>query len=114
MGEVKYWLGKQQEGKQLFDELLLSQKRAFDALYEVARCYRVLGAESETRALLEEAYNQKDVPLQKRQQAAYVRALTSKDLDDQITWLERADVSNPGLRATLTEARGERALRDGK
>ena len=80
----------------------------------MARLLRKLGAEDESRQLAEEAYQQGKAPLEKRQEAALLRAITNKNLDDQITWLERSNPTSGQAKASLAEAHGKKALREGK
>jgi tetratricopeptide (TPR) repeat protein len=114
LGEVKYCLGKQEEGRKLFDQVLAAEGRKFEVITDVAFRYRDLGASSDARALYEEAYNQQGIDQKKRQYVAYMRSITSKDLDDRITWLEKTDLNEPQTKATLADARGQKAIRDGK
>jgi tetratricopeptide (TPR) repeat protein len=114
LAEVYYWLGKQQEGRKLFDKVLASEGRSYDVLYMVASRLRNLGEMSETRTLLEEAYKLPAADKQKRQQAAHLRAITQKDLDDQILWLERCDPTQSSTKADLASARGHKAEEEGK
>jgi Flp pilus assembly protein TadD len=113
MGQVKFWLGKQAEGKKLFDELLKAEKRSFDSLYSVANVYRDLGSNQEARALLEEAYKTAG-DQQQLHKAAGLRSLTWKDLDDQIEWLKKCDDKDPQVKATLETSQGRLAQQAGK
>jgi tetratricopeptide (TPR) repeat protein len=112
LGRVYYWLGRAAEGRQRFDELLKDAGRSTESLLQVADALRDVGAVSEARALAEEAHD-KAPDQQHKHMAATVRALMWKDLDDKIDWLNRCDATNADTRASLCEARGERALRDG-
>src|SRR5262249_136068 len=56
MGEVHYWLGRQAEAQKQFDEFLTAKGRSPEALREVARILRGVGAVTEARARAEEAY----------------------------------------------------------
>ncbi len=114
LGQVYYWLGRQAEGRKLFAEVLKAKNRSVEMLVAVGRLQRQLGAMEEARTLLEEAYNKPAIDQKLKQGAALLRALTSKDLDDQITWLERSNPTQPMTRASLAEARGQKALEEGK
>jgi tetratricopeptide (TPR) repeat protein len=114
LGQVYYWLGKREEGKKLFDEVLKDTGRDAESLLHVASLLRTLGAAGESRSLSEEAYNKPGLDAAKRQTAALLRGLTATDLDDTITWLERSDQAEPTAKASLAKARGHKALRDGK
>lgn len=108
LGQVKYWLGKHDDGKKLFDEYLVSKSRAPKALLEIAEQLRYLGAESEARPMSEEAYGSA-TDAEDKQAAAGLRSLMRVDDDDEITWLERSDTSSPHTQACLAEARGRKA-----
>lgn len=112
LGQVYYWLGRQTEGKKLFDDLLAAQKRAPQILLTVAGSLRILGAESEARKLVDEAYRTATDDEQKYY-AASLRARLTRDLDEKITWLERCDLKQPITQADLNSARGRKALLDG-
>jgi tetratricopeptide (TPR) repeat protein len=113
LGQVYYWLGKHAEGRKLFDELLKAQKRNFETLLGVSRLLREVGAHSEARTLAEEAYQKEKDPT-KKYQAAIQRALLLIDLDDRITWLRRANPGDLAVKASLSDALGEKALQEGK
>ncbi len=112
LGQVYYWLGKHEEGHELFEELLASHQRAYEILIAVAQVVRELGEVGEARQLFEEAYHAV-VDDQQRHNAAYMRALTSTDRQDKITWLERANQDSPEVRASLCCARGDQATAEG-
>jgi len=114
LGQVYYWLGKQEEGRILFEEVLKADGRKFESLAHVAHLLRELGAMADARTLLEEAYAKTGVEQEKRQQAALMRALSRKDLDDEISWLEKANPNSAEVKAALANARGQKALREGQ
>ena len=107
LAQVDYWLGREAEGKKRFDEILRANHRQFKTLLEVANRLRDLGAMTEARTLMEEAYGQKNAKPTERMDAAEMRAITQKDLDDQILWLDRADKSKPQVKASLAEGGAE-------
>lgn len=112
LGQVYYWLGKHEEGRELFDALLESNDRKFELLMAVSNSLRNVGAASESRELSEEAYN-KAVDDEKKYEAASLRAFTQLDLDDGIVWLRRANQTDPQIRAGLSSAMASQAIRDG-
>jgi tetratricopeptide (TPR) repeat protein len=113
LGQVYYWLGRAQEGQALFDKLLASHKRAYETLIEVGHTLRQVGEDTQARDLIEEAYRTAKED-QEKFQAASLRARLQKDLDDHVSWLERADTNDPNIRVELYTGRGEQALREGK
>src|SRR5262249_38854972 len=71
------------------------------------------GATAEARDMTEGAYNTApDEP--KKQRAAAQRALIPEDLDDEITWWQRANPADPHVKASLSTALGNKALSEGK
>ncbi len=73
VGQVYYWLGKHEEGKLQFDQLLENHSRSSEILMAVGAVLREIGAMSEARAHLEEAYS-KATEDQQRFSAAQLRA----------------------------------------
>lgn len=114
LGQVYYWLGKQAEGRKLFDEFLASKGRSFDDLMSISYKLRQLGVDSEARALMEEAYG-KATNAHERNAAARTRSVAAKDLDDEIAWLNKCDMSiSPELKASLAKAQGHKAFEQGR
>jgi hypothetical protein len=111
-GQVYYWLSKPAEGRKLFDQLLESRQRGCEVLIGVGRILREVGAVSEARPLAEEAYNKAAADKDKKN-AALSRAVMFIDLDDEITWLQRSDVSTEGVKGLLSSALGYKALEGG-
>ena len=113
LGQVYYWLGKQQEGRAEFDKLLAKHQRKAEILYSLANVLRDLGATAEARKLMEEAYNKaRDEAV--RHAVAHLRAITSTGLDDEIQWLERCDPRDENTQALLARSRGACAEAEGK
>jgi tetratricopeptide (TPR) repeat protein len=108
LAQVYYWLGKQDAGRQLFDELLSDHERGCLMLFSVASVLRDLGAAADCRELLEEAYDKASDDVEK-QHVAQLRSITHVDLADQIKWLERCDTNHPEVRALLACSRGHEA-----
>jgi len=113
LGQVYYWLGKQAEGKKLFDDLLAAKGRAYSALMGIAVRLRDLGADPDARVLAEEAYNHASKP-EEKYAAASLRSMLQKDADDEIDWLTKASPANPMTKARLATAQGYKAVREGK
>ncbi|MGN6370408.1 MAG: hypothetical protein ACTHN5_19305 [Phycisphaerae bacterium] len=113
LGEVDYWLGKQAEGKALFDEYLKSKGRDFKSLMQVGIQLRELGADTEARALVEEAYGKTSVA-NEQHAAAMFRSSMRIDADDEILWLKRSDLADPSQKAALSKAMGNKAMEEGR
>jgi hypothetical protein len=110
-GQVKYWLGKHDEGKTLFDQYLESKKRDVKSLLTVSEIMREVGEMVPAREMAEQAYEKATIKEEKAA-AAQQRALIWKDLDDEVLWLGRCDASLDHVQASLASARGKKALRD--
>ena len=78
----------------------------------LSQTLRAVGSQAEARALAEEAYESAKTQ-NDRFAAAYLRALIFKDIDDQITWLEKADPKEGYIQIELNCARGKKALQQG-
>jgi tetratricopeptide (TPR) repeat protein len=113
LAQVYYWLGKQNEGRRLFDEVLDARQRDAKAVLQVAALLRQVGDNSEARHLLEKAY-EKESNARLKSHLALSRGLLSHEVDDEITWLGRADATSVEVQAVLQAAQGRRALRHGK
>ena len=112
LGQVYYWLGKSKEGHDLFDQLLASHKRNFSILMSICETLRSVGETLEARNMAEEAYNA-GKPGKQKYAAASMRALTSKDEDDRIAWLEKSDPDAAWVQIEINESRGRKALQQG-
>jgi tetratricopeptide (TPR) repeat protein len=112
LGQIEYWLGKPGEGQQLFDELLIAQRRAPAALLTVSSTLRDLGEENQARALAEEAYRTSSTDPE-RFAAAWLRVHLRQDLEEELVWLGKCDPQNPEVIVELNTARGNAALREG-
>jgi tetratricopeptide (TPR) repeat protein len=112
LGQVYYWLGKPEQGRKLFDELLEKNNRATDALLNVAHMLNEVGLTADARKLAEEAYNH-DNDQTKKYTAAHARFILREDLDDEILWLGRSNPNDPEVKASLCTARGNKAMTEG-
>jgi tetratricopeptide (TPR) repeat protein len=113
LGQIDYWLGRQVEGRKLFDDYLTSKGRAFKDLVNIGTRLRELGADPEARAMAEEAYTKATKP-EEQHAAAILRSLLSKDDDDKIIWLNRSDTSDPTVKADLAKVLGDKAMSEGR
>jgi tetratricopeptide (TPR) repeat protein len=113
LGQVYYWLDKPAEGRKLFENFLASKQREPTMLLAVGNVLREVGAVAEARALAEEAYR-KEKDHTKKYGAAMQRALMSRDEDDAIIWLRRADPASLQVRAELANFLGHQAFAEGR
>jgi hypothetical protein len=111
LGQVYYWLGKQDKGDELFDELLNKYDRNDGILGSISRVLRDLGAEGKSKQYAEEAYEKANVEDKKGH--AYQLYLLSTALDDQMTWLERSDKSKPWVQADLYATKAAQEEKNG-
>lgn len=113
LGRVYYWLGKPDEGKKLFDELLKGPNIEQRLTTAIANILREVGAVAEARKLLEENF-EKDGAIVARNNVARTRSLMMIDLDDRITWLEKIQDPDRHDLAQLCAARGDKALAESR
>lgn len=113
LGQVYYWLGRQADGRKLFDDYLAAKGRAAADVLRIGYIQRSLGAETEARGMAEEAYGKGATP-QEKYAAASLRSVLSKDNDDQIAWLAKADPGDAAIKASLAKAQGDRAMEQGR
>ena len=114
LGQVYYWLGRAPEGKELFDQLLVSRKRGYGILMSLARPLREVGEEKQARDLLEEAHRIGQAG-RERFQAAASRAVLARDVADRSPGWRKADPNEPATpKVALNGARGEQALEQGR
>jgi len=113
LGQVYYWLGKQAEGRKLFDELLASHHRESGVLIEVSAVLRSVGSIQEARAMAEEAHK-KATDDNLRWTAAHLRSVMHTDAEDELAWLERCDHSQARIRASIHTTRAQIAERKGQ
>lgn len=111
-GQVCYWLGKREDGKAEFDQLLETHERAPQMLLMVANSIRDIGMLTEARALCEEAYASASTE-EERYAAAGLRARTPTDREDGLTWLKRCDQDEPEIRCQLASAKARQAYETG-
>jgi tetratricopeptide (TPR) repeat protein len=109
LGQVYYWLGRHDEGRKLFDQLLENKKT--ETMMDVAMALREVGAQSEARELAEKAYSQTTDP-KKKYWAAEMCSVLALELDEKITWLGRADPNDRKVQADLANTRGQKALQE--
>lgn len=112
LGQVYFWLGKQDDGQALFDEILASNGRSAEALLAVSSTLRNLGKVGDAGDLAQEAYDASTSD-QIRYEAAIILQVMAVDSDDRIMWLERADPNSPYVQANLKEAQGHLAAEKG-
>lgn len=113
LGEVYYWLGKQTEGRKLFDDYLAGKSRSYEAVFSIARTFRQLGMDAETRTLAEEAYG-KGKTSDEKYSAAGLRAIVSTDNQDRIDWLSKANTRDPRTKGSLARTTGDQEMELGR
>jgi choline kinase len=111
LAQVYYWLGKADEGKALFEELLAAKDRDFITLYSISSILRDLGANSEARTLMEEAHT-KTKDKDESYAAASFLSLLATTLPERIQWLEKSNPNSLRVQADLNNLRGNEAERN--
>ncbi|MFL6680912.1 MAG: hypothetical protein ACJ8IK_21415 [Burkholderiaceae bacterium] len=113
LGQVDYWLGKQAQGRKLFDELVAAHDHDPAVVLRVAAVLRSVGSVEESRGLAEESFakaKEKEV----KWAAASLRSLMSVDPEDELVWLERSDTTEGQVRASIHSGRARIAERKGQ
>lgn len=111
LGQIYYWLGKENEGDTLFTALINKYDRSDGVLSSIASVLRDLGAKTKATAYIDEAYEKAQLK-ENKQAYAYQRYLLSSELDERIEWLEKCDQSTAYVMGDLFAAKAERAERD--
>lgn len=112
LGQVYYWLGKQKEGKALFD-ILLGEASETQVHLMVVESLRQVGEKTEARKIAEAAYA-KAKTSEDRTAAASSRALLWEDAEDRIRWLTRREDKSEIREIELADARAGKLIGEGK
>jgi hypothetical protein len=113
LGKVYYWLGKQEEGRRLFDEILARNAASAEIKLAVAQTMRVVGAEQEARELAEQIFAG-ETNEEFRNGAARLRSVLSSDAADEVAWLEKVTSTDADQRASLASAKARQAMAAGR
>jgi hypothetical protein len=113
LGKVYYWLGKQEEGRKLFDEILARNAASAEIKLAVAQTMRVVGAEQEARELAEQIFAG-ETNEEFRNGAARLRSVLSTDAADEVAWLEKVTSTDADQRASLASAKARQAMAAGR
>lgn len=113
LGQVYYWLGKEESGDALFAELLEKYQRSHNVLISLSSTLRDLGAFSKAQEYALEAY-ESATELSDKQSYAQTLALLADDTDKKIEWLSKADQSNAYVKGDLLTSKGNKASSDNK
>jgi hypothetical protein len=112
LAQVYYGLGKHAEGRKQLDQMLAARNRDVATLLQVSTLLREVGAVADARALAEEAFGRETDPTRKSA-AAVRRAVIALDLEDNISWLRKANAADLEVKALLSAALGSQAFQDG-
>lgn len=105
LGQVYFWLGKQTEGQELFDQIVTANSRSANSLLNVGYTLRALGKVGLAEEYAGEAYD-KAIDKNTKYQAASLMRLLSSSIEDKIEWLQKSDLSSPANQASLKESKG--------
>ncbi|RBP51770.1 tetratricopeptide repeat protein [Arenicella xantha] len=111
LGQVYYWLSKEEKGDELFAALLKKYNRSPQVLDSLSETLRSLGAFSKSKEYALEAYETSSEPKEK-QYFAQSLALHSVDLEEKIKWLSKADQANSFVQGDLLTSKGKMAVED--
>ncbi|MDC0721627.1 tetratricopeptide repeat protein [Nannocystis bainbridge] len=109
LGEIYHRLGKRDEGDREFAALL----EANDPMValKVAHAYRGLGMKERSRELSEKLHAESPSPV--KEHAAMLRSLLAPGLEEQRTWVERADLKDPSVRRKLASIEAQELMAKG-
>ncbi len=110
LGQVYYRLGRTADGERELDRMLAEKDPRIRLA--VANIYRDLGIGLKATEIAEALWKGAE-DAQVKSAAAALRSLLAQDLDEEETWLSRADQSDPFVRRGLMSLRAERKLREG-
>ena len=113
LGQVYYWLSKEDEGEKLFEALLNKYNRSHQVLNSLSNTMRNLGVFSKAREYAMEAYENAQEKADKQTYAQTV-ALLADDYGEKIEWLSKADQTNLYVRGDLLSAKGRKAHEENK
>lgn len=111
-GQVAFWLGKEEEGKEQFNVMLEASNRSWQHLMLVINAYRELGEFEVAKTMAAEAY-EKASNEEEKFGSAYVCALTSNDTEERIDWLSKSDQNSPNIIIELHTSRSDLAAENG-
>ena len=113
LGQVYYWLGKNQQGKALFDSLAKKFNNNPEQQMTLVTALSDVGRTAEAKELANQAFalakNEND-----RQRIAHLRSTISTDLNEQIEWLQKSNQSSPVVKIDLYTAEGNLAISKNK
>lgn len=112
LGQVKYRLGHETEGRAILESVLSNSQRDDKILLNMAVTVRELGDIAWARSLAEEAYQGAQIKSM-AYAAAHFRSVIAPDLDDTLHWLSLSDPKNPQVVISLNQAEGQRAAEAG-
>lgn len=111
LGQVYHRLGKTEEGEKEIQSVLDAGDPVLSLA--VARTYRELGLAARARKVARDVYDKASED-DARHRAADLLAHMAVDLEEEETWLRRADPDDPTVRIGLVRVEAERLLRDGQ
>ncbi len=110
LGEVYHRLGKREEGDSEFASLIATEDPAL--ALQVANAYRGLGMSERARELSEKLHAEAPSPI--REQAALLRSLLARSVDEGMTWIQRSDLTSPFARSQLLSFEAEKLMTSGE
>ncbi len=109
LGQVYFWLGKEKEGSEIFGRLEEGgDPKILHALGEVYRGFYRMDA---ARRVLEKAFEKASA--QERMAVALTRSISTFDMEDRLAWLQKSDVSSPGIKAEIDTTQAYLSMESG-
>ncbi len=111
LGQLYHRMGRPDEGDAQLDRVLAMESPLLTMA--VGNVYRELGLLEKMRNMLTELHGT-DIELPMKQQVALTLSIVAADLEEKERWLKLANQNDPAVVSSLAEARGAKAMRDGR
>ncbi|WP_018969002.1 tetratricopeptide repeat protein [Rubritalea marina] len=113
LGQVYYWLGKNEQADELFTTLIETQKDNAESLSQIGQILREVGDYNNSKEVFEQVYAiSQDTP--QKSSAAIFLSILASDQDETIEWLKKADQNDPAIAIRLNDAQASKSWQDGK
>lgn len=112
LGQVYFWSGREVKGRELFDQILTSNKRNVSTISTIAEVYRKLGENHTAKKLLEEAFPKVTNDMEKSG-IVQTLSLLADTTDEKIEWLSKGPSNDPWIKVNLAQSRAEKAEKAG-
>lgn len=113
LGQVYFWLGRADDGHELFNAYLNENPQNTTVMASVGRVLRQVGEQEKAVALFEQAYNTEQDQGYKYEIAASLASMATQR-EDEVKWLKRCAPDNDYAQASLKKNLGVEAAEAGQ